>query len=117
MDKTSGGLKCWGSNSDGQLGDNTVTYSTTPLVLGFTGYTYAYNSTHKHAATSLSSGESYTYDPNGNMITRVAKGVTYTQNYDAENRLISVNVTGQSLPTLFIYDGDGNPSASSGQAW
>jgi RHS repeat-associated protein len=34
--------------------------------------------------------------------------VTYTQNYDAENRLISVNVSGQPLPTLFIYDGDGN---------
>ena len=34
--------------------------------------------------------------------------MTYTQNYDAENRLISVNMTGQALPTLFIYHGDGN---------
>jgi RHS repeat-associated protein len=42
------------------------------------------------------------------MITRVEGGVTYTQNFDAENRLISVNVSGQSQPTLFIYDGDGN---------
>ena len=34
--------------------------------------------------------------------------MAYIQNYDSEKRLISVNVTGQSLPTLFIYDGDGN---------
>jgi hypothetical protein len=27
---------------------------------------------------------------------------------EGENRLISVNVSGQPLPTLFIYDGDGN---------
>jgi hypothetical protein len=39
--------------------------------------------------------------------TREENGVTYTQNFDAENRLISVNVSGQSLPTLFIYDGGG----------
>jgi hypothetical protein len=38
--------------------------------------------------------------------------VTYTQNFDAENRLISVNISGQSQPTLFVYDGDGNSSTS-----
>jgi YD repeat-containing protein len=40
------------------------------------------------------------------MITRVEGGLTYTQTFDAENRLISVTVSGQT--TQFIYDGDGN---------
>ena len=40
------------------------------------------------------------------MITRVENGQTYTQTLDAENRLISVTVSGQT--TQFIYDGDGN---------
>jgi YD repeat-containing protein len=61
---------------------------------------------HKHAVTSLSTGETYTYDANGNMITRVENGLTYTQTFDAENRLVSVAVGGQT--TTFTYDGDGN---------
>ena len=32
--------------------------------------------------------------------------MTYTQTFDAENRLISVVVSGQT--TSFVYDGDGN---------
>ena len=39
------------------------------------------------------------------MITRVEGGLTYTQTFDAENRLISVTVSGQT--TQFMYDGDG----------
>jgi YD repeat-containing protein len=56
--------------------------------------------------TALTTGELYTYDANGNMITRVEGGLTYTQTFDAENRLISVAVSGQT--TSFVYDGDGN---------
>jgi len=37
---------------------------------------------------------------------RVEGGVTYAQTFDAENRLISVTISGQS--TTFVYDGDGN---------
>ena len=101
-----GGLKCWGSNSNGQLSDGSVTHSTTPLVIDFTSYIYTYSTTHKHVVTALSSGESYSYDANGNMTTRVEGGLTYNQTFDAENRLISVTVNGQT--TQFIYNGDGN---------
>jgi YD repeat-containing protein len=48
--------------------------------------------------------ETYSYDANGNMITRVEGGQTYNQVFDAENRLISVTVSGQT--TQFTYDGD-----------
>ncbi|MGQ0602473.1 MAG: RHS repeat-associated core domain-containing protein, partial [Anaerolineales bacterium] len=48
---------------------------------------------------------SYQYDCNGNMWQRVESGVTYTQNFDIENRLASVQtVTGT---TSFVYDADG----------
>ena len=56
--------------------------------------------------TALSTGESYGYDANGNMTSRTEGGLTYTQSFDTENRLISVVVSGQT--TSFIYDGDGN---------
>ena len=40
------------------------------------------------------------------MTQRVEGGLTYTQTFDAENRLKSVTVSGQT--TTFLYDGDGN---------
>jgi YD repeat-containing protein len=40
------------------------------------------------------------------MITRVEGGLTYTQTFDAENRLVSVTVSGPT--TQFIYDDDGS---------
>ena len=49
---------------------------------------------------------------NGNMTTRNENGVTYTQVFDAENRLVQVSyedpLTHQDLITQFQYDGDGN---------
>ncbi len=60
---------------------------------------------HAHAVSALGTN-SYTYDANGNMITRVIGGVTYTLTYDAENRLTAIS--GGSLTASYVYDGDGN---------
>jgi RHS repeat-associated protein/uncharacterized repeat protein (TIGR01451 family) len=104
----SGEQKCWGDNTYGQVGDGTTTQRLTPTnVINGSLATYTYgDSAHKHAVTLLTSGETYTYDANGNMTQRVEGGLTYTQTYDVENRLASVTVSGQT--TQFIYDGDGN---------
>ena len=47
----------------------------------------------------------FTYDCNGNMLTRPEADGIYTQTWDEENRLQSVTVNGQT--TTFGYDGDG----------
>jgi RHS repeat-associated protein len=64
--------------------------------------TYLYEDpAHTHAVTSLSNGNAYRYDANGNMITRDVAGQSYLLDYDAENRLTSVEAEGVStLPTL-----------------
>ncbi len=67
-------------------------------------YTYG-DASHKHAVTSTSNGSSFSYDANGNMITRNVGGATYNLTYDAENHL--VGVSGAATAT-FVYDGDGN---------
>jgi RHS repeat-associated protein len=58
---------------------------------------------------SLTSGEQYEYDANGNMTTRVEHAVMYQQQWDVENRLTVVTATqGSAISvTQFIYDGDG----------
>ena len=71
---------------------------------GGTPNTYTYDTTHKHAVASLSNGNTYGYDANGNMTSRNVGGQSFTLNYDAENRLVSV--TGASTAN-FYYDADG----------
>src|SRR5687767_4813362 len=104
---TTGAIKCWGENLDGQIGNGTLVNSNLPVDTSFSSSTtYTPDANHKHAVASLSTGETYSYDANGNMTQRVEGGLTYAQAFDAENRLISVKVSEQT--TQFIYDGDGN---------
>ncbi len=78
------------------------------------GVTYTYPATlnaRPHAVTALSDGSTFAYDPNGNMTQRVeisgTERITYTQGYDAENRLTVVTNTVSGAVTRFRYDGDG----------
>ncbi len=63
------------------------------------GVTYAYNSGHAHAVSSLSNGNSYSYDANGNMTNRTVGGYASVLNYDAEGRLVSVTGSVPPPPT------------------
>jgi RHS repeat-associated protein len=55
--------------------------------------------------TARSNGDSFSYDANGNMTQRVQDGVTWTQVFDAENRLVSVS--DGATTTTYVYDGGG----------
>ncbi len=59
---------------------------------------------HKHAVTQMGT-DSFTYDANGNQVTRSVGGSSYTLTYDAENRLVGVS---GAITASFVYDGDGN---------
>ncbi len=81
--------------------------ATTGNLLTKAGITYYYeDGNHPHAVTSLSNGNSYTYDSNGNQLTKTVPYVgTQTRKFDAENRLVEVTGTASAN---FDYDGDGN---------
>jgi RHS repeat-associated protein len=62
------------------------------------GATWNYDPTHIHAVTSTGSGTSYTYDNNGNMLTRNGASINWTSyNYPS-----GISASGESLQ--FSYD-------------
>ena len=54
------------------------------------GYIYS-DASHKHAVNALSNGNSYAYDANGNMTSRLVNGQANSLTYDTENRMVQVS--------------------------
>ncbi|MFQ5401024.1 MAG: hypothetical protein ACE5E7_15675 [Anaerolineae bacterium] len=57
---------------------------------------------------TVSSGQSFSYDANGNMTTRNDGTGSYTQVWDVENRLVQVTDKAGGGVTTFTYDAGGN---------
>ncbi len=91
------------------LGSTTENYgynTTTGNLENKAGTTLNYADTaHKHAATSAG-GNTFTYDANGNQITRVIGADAFNLVYDAENRIVEVKKNSTSI-AAFAYDADG----------
>jgi len=62
--------------------------------------------TQPHAVTAIGN-DTFSYDANGNMLTRDDGGVTYNQEWDVENRLAAVTNTTTGETTRFLYDHSG----------
>ena len=93
-----GGFGGYESSYSGPTGETTLTY------------TYAENNAGPHAVTSLSDGQSFVYDANGNMIERwLDTTKEWSHTFDAENRLVEVvdRTTTPDTTTTYVYDGDG----------
>jgi RHS repeat-associated protein len=108
-------VRCWGGTG-GTYALETYTYDQIGNIKSKPGvgvYTYTASATGcvagtpaiKPHAVRYAGSYSFTYDCNGNMISRADSTGTFTQQWDKENRLITV--TG-SATANFVYDGDGN---------
>jgi hypothetical protein len=70
--------------------------------------TYSYAGSKPHAMKSTSGGGVFAYDANGNMTSRKTStnATTYTQVWNADNKLSEVKNGGTTL-AQFFYDADG----------
>jgi RHS repeat-associated protein len=97
----------------GTYGPFTYVFSaSTGNLTGKEGTTLSYNASVScpagtrsipHAASSFGS-TTYSYDCNGNQVSKTVQGGTQNRTFDAENRLVGVSGTATAT---FVYDGDG----------
>ena len=94
-------------NSNPTVYNHTYSYDTLGNLTSYAGQSYSYTDpSHKQAVTAISPNQTFAYDAHGNMITRTDSTGNYSQGYDPENRLITVNKSGVGL-TAFAYDANG----------
>jgi RHS repeat-associated protein len=100
-----------GSASYGGYGQKTYAYDAIGNLMVKDVLLYDYGTGDKpHAVRELLFGgfflrNTYDYDENGNMTSRNESGTSYSQAFDAENRLTTVS---GAASATFVYDGDGN---------
>jgi alpha-tubulin suppressor-like RCC1 family protein len=100
---TSGGVKCWGANDTGQVGDGTTTQRLTPVdVSGLTSGVIAIAAGYVHTCALLSSGAVKCWGKNSNG--QLGDGTT-TQ------RLTPVNVSGLTSGVTALTAGDNETCA------
>lgn len=91
--------------------EHTYRYDPTGNLIERDGQRYDYHPAHRPHAVTQVGDNTYQYDANGNMIERVEAGITYQQDWTAENKLARATwrEPGQTVDSTvrFVYDGDG----------
>lgn len=105
---TSGGVKCWGDNTYGQLGHGNDEVNPTPIdVTGLTGGVVAISSNGRHSCALMAAGDVKCWGDNG--AGQLGDGTTTGRNYPVnviglEGRIISV-ATGESFTCALTDNG------------
>ncbi len=99
----SGGLKCWGRNSNGQLGDGTTTDRTRPVdVAGLTSGVATVSLGHNHTCSSTTSGGARCWGRNSEG--QLGDGST-------ANQIMPVDVAGLTNGVIAVSSGAGHTCA------
>jgi hypothetical protein len=95
----------FGTNQANKICDwaaNTLNYDPIGNILNKCAVAFVYgDGMHPSAVTSISSGKTYTYDANGNMLTRGIQNIAW----DVENRLGNVSTVGGTTYMGYDYTG------------
>ncbi len=106
-----------GTTDNNGVDPYTVTYTHSPVgaITSANGegtvngnYSYPMSGSPQPHAPTQAGNRTYTYDQAGNRTTQTTSGNTLTYAYDVQNRLLSINGTGQGAGSGFLYDTQGN---------